>query len=184
MRIISGKLRGRQFDTPSGDTTRPTGDKVRGALFNILQSRLQGARVLDGFAGSGALSFEALSRGAASATLFETDAAAAALLRQNALKLGIAGQCDIRKQDFLVGAAALGNAAYDIVFLDPPYGAGLLEKVITFMDWQGLLAPGGIIVAEYSAANNMPADINGLAAYDSRIYGITALIFYRRQDSK
>ncbi len=182
MRIIGGSLRGRTFSAPEGMLTRPTGDRVREALFNILFGRVQGTTVLDGFAGSGALSFEALSRGAASATLFDVDAGAAQTLRRNAAALGLSGRCDIRSADFLQGAPALHGQGFGLVFLDPPYAAGLLDRSLELVGRHGLLSPGGIVVAEHSANAVLPGELAGLAAFDRRRYGIAALTLYKRQD--
>lgn len=179
MRIIGGSLRSRKFEAPPGISTRPTADRAKVALFNILGHRLAGARVLDGFAGSGALSFEALSRGAQSAVLFEADAKTAALIRWNAEALGVAGQADVRSMDFLAGAAMLAGREFDVVFLDPPYSAGLLERAIGVSE--PALASGGIIAAEHGAEQEMPQTVGSLVKSDSRKYGAIAFSFYTRQ---
>jgi 16S rRNA (guanine966-N2)-methyltransferase len=160
--------------------TRPTGDRAKVALFNMLHEKLAGARVLDGFAGSGALSFESLSRGAASAVLFEKDGQAAALLRRNAEKLGLAQLVDIRYADFMGAAAGLKEKLFDIVFLDPQYAAGLHCGAIKVSE--RLLAPGGIIAAEHGAADELPDSIGGLVKSDCRRYGAAAFTFYQRQE--
>lgn len=182
MRIIAGKLRSRKFEAPPGDSTRPTGDKARGALFNILHLLLENARVLDGFAGSGALAFEALSRGAAEAVLFETDSDAVRMLLENARSLGVLSQADIRHGDFLKGAAGLTGRIFDIVFLDPPYKAGLLVDAIAVSD--GLLAPGGVVVAEHSSDDALPDEIGNLVRTGMRAYGAAAFSFYKRREDR
>lgn len=179
MRIIGGKLRSRKFDAPTGDATRPTADRAKVALFNILCGIIVDAQVLDGFAGSGALSFEALSRGAAGAVLFETDVVAAALLRENAKSLGLSSQVDIRYGDFMTGAAGLSGRSFDIVFLDPPYKSALLEKAIVLAD--AVLAPSGIIVAEHSSEVNLPETAGALMKTETRRYGAVAFSFYKRR---
>jgi 16S rRNA (guanine966-N2)-methyltransferase len=182
VRIIGGKLRSRKFDAPLGNATRPTSDRAKVALFNILQGRLPCAQVLDGFAGSGALSFEALSRGAAMAVLFEQNGAAAELLRQNAAKLNIEEQVDVWHGDFISCSAELQGIQFDMVFLDPPYASGLLEEAIKAS--QRLLAPGGIIVAEHSSIGELPGCIGNLVKSDCRQYGAAAFSFYTRQDNE
>ena len=180
MRIIAGKLRSRKFDAPLGNGTRPTADRAKVALFNILQGIVENARVLDAFAGSGALSFEALSRGAAEAVLFETDAAVCKLLMNNAKSLGLLSLADIRCGDFISGAAGITGRLFDVVFLDPPYGSELLLKAVELSG--DLLAPGGVIVAEHGSDREMPAGIGSLVKTGSRIYGAIAFSFYKRQE--
>ena len=182
MRIIAGKLRSRKFEAPPGDSTRPTGDRARGALFNILHRLTENARVLDGFAGSGALSFEALSRGAAEAVMFELDRGTAQLLENNARSLGVLSQTEIRQVDFLAGAPALAGRIFDLVFLDPPYAAGLLTDAIEVSG--GLLAPGGVIVAEHSSGDTLPDTLGSLVKTGTRTYGAAAFSFYKRQEDQ
>jgi 16S rRNA (guanine966-N2)-methyltransferase len=181
LRIIGGRLRSRKFEASQGSSTRPTGDRAKVALFNILGGALEGARVLDGFAGSGALSFEAVSRGAAMAILFETDGAAAAKLRENAAKLGIEGYVEIRQSDFVTDAPRLaGIHEFDVIFLDPPYASGLMEQALAISE--SLLAPGGVIVAEHSSSAEMPDEAGSLVKNKSRRYGAASFTFYKRRE--
>ena len=182
MRIIAGKLRSRTIVAPPGSSTRPTGDKARGALFNILHGIIGNARVLDGFAGSGALSFEALSRGAAEAVLFEIDRAAAKMLEDNARSLGVLSQAEIHQADFFNGIQRLKGRVFDLVFLDPPYASGLLTKAIEIC--AGLLAPGGMVVAEHSSDDTLPDNVAGLIKTGTRTYGAAAFSFYKRQEDR
>ncbi len=182
MRIIAGKLRSRTIVAPPGSSTRPTGDKARGALFNILHGIIGNARVLDGFAGSGALSFEALSRGAAEAVLFEHDRAAAKLLQDNARSLGVLYQVEIHQTDFFTGVKQLSGRIFDLVFLDPPYASGLLIKAIEIC--ARLLAPGGVVVAEHSSTDTLPDTVAQLVKTGTRTYGAAAFSFYKRQEDQ
>lgn len=183
MRIIGGKLRSRKFEAPEGMSTRPTSDRAKVALFNILHDALDGARVLDGFAGSGALSFEAISRGAALAVLFDADEAAAALLKKNAEKLGIEESVEIRRADFMTDAPKLvGKYSFDIVFLDPPYASGLMEGALRIADL--LLAPGGVAVAEHSESTELPEAVGNLLPNGSRRYGAASFTFYKRRSDR
>ena len=135
MRIIAGKWRGRTIEAPPGQTTRPTADRVRETLFSMLASRLisfEELRVADLFAGSGALGFEALSRGAASATFVESDAKAATIIRRNAEKLGASAQ--------ILGNSALAlprSQPFDLIFADPPYAAGAGSAVVRAVEGAG-----------------------------------------------
>ena len=148
MRIIAGKWRGRPIEAPPGLATRPTADRVRETLFSMLASRLgtlEDLRVADLFAGSGALGLEALSRGAATATFVENDAAAAAAIRRNAEKLGASVQ--------VLGGSALAlprSEMFDLVFADPPYSPGSGSAVVESVMKAGWLAPGGWMSVETS----------------------------------
>src|SRR5205823_4537516 len=153
MRIVGGKLGGRSLAAPSGRDTRPTSDKVREAIFNILTHGIEGfsiedARVLDLFAGTGALGLEALSRGARFCQFVDDAAEARGLIRHNADALGVIGKCKIWRRD----ATRLGWAApqppFDLVFADPPYNKGIGEKALVSLVSGGWLAPGAIVVLE------------------------------------
>jgi 16S rRNA (guanine966-N2)-methyltransferase len=184
MRIVGGRFRGRAIDAPAGTATRPTSDRVREALFNILAHGvegfgLEGARVLDLFAGSGALGLEALSRGAAYCLFVEDDADARGAIRQNIEALGLTGASKLWRRD----ATKLGPASpmqpFQLLFADPPYGKGLGEAALDAALAGGWLAPGAICVLEERADAEIAARA-GLEALDARIYGDTALHFYRK----
>ena len=146
MRIIAGKWRGRIIEAPPGKATRPTADRVRETLFSMLASRLgsfEDLRVADLFAGSGALGFEALSRGAASATFVENDPAAAAVIRRNAAKLGASVQ--------VLGGSALTLTRaepFALIFADPPYVRGAGTAIVNAVEQAGWIAPGGWVSIE------------------------------------
>src|SRR4051794_3863493 len=150
MRIIAGDWRGRAIDALPGLATRPTADRARETLFSMLASRLgsfEDLRVADLFAGSGALGFEALSRGAASAAFVESDSSAAAILKRNAQKLG----ADERVRILRGSALALPpSESFDLVFADPPYGPGSGSAVVQSVSRAGWLAPGGWMSVETS----------------------------------
>ena len=172
MRIVAGRWGGRRLTTPKGLATRPTSDRVREALFSILGDRVQDARVLDLFAGSGALGLEALSRGAGRATFVERAPAAAAALRANVAALG--ADAEVVRADALrwLRAASAGERQYDLVFLDPPYrraarlGARLSELL------PAVLAPGAVVVAE--SDRRAPLELT-IHATDERRYGDTLI---------
>jgi 16S rRNA (guanine(966)-N(2))-methyltransferase RsmD len=172
MRVIAGQWGGRRLQAPPGAATRPTSDRVREALFSVLGDRVAGARVLDLFAGSGALGIEALSRGAAAATFVDSSGAAIRALRANLAALGAAPE--VRRQDalrFLAGASAAGRE-YDLVFLDPPYRlasrlGGELSAILP-----AVLAPGGAVIAESDRRD--PLDLE-LPLLDERRYGDTLI---------
>ena len=177
MRIIAGTHRGRRFAAPKGAHTRPTGDRVREALFDIV-GPVDGASVLDLYAGSGALGIEALSRGAAYTLFVDDGAEARALLRENAQTLGLAGVTRIFRRD----ATKLGPAhpveAFSLVFLDPPYGKGLAEKALLAAREGGWLKPNALIVVEEAAgAGFKPPE--SFAELERRGYDDTEFAFLR-----
>jgi 16S rRNA (guanine966-N2)-methyltransferase len=172
MRIVGGAWGGRRLQAPPGDATRPTSDRVREALFSILGDRVDGARVLDLVAGSGALGLEALSRGAADATFVDS---AAAPVKALAANLGMLGaEAEVRRQDALrfLGSARNQARVYDLVFLDPPYrlanrlGGRLSEEL------PHVLAPGATVVTE--SDRRRPLDLD-LPISDERRYGDTLI---------
>lgn len=172
MRVVAGRYRGRRLVAPPGDATRPTSDRVREALFSVLGPSVQGARVLDLFAGSGALGIEALSRGAAEAVFVDRAPKAIEAVRANLAALGIeAGVHRIEARAWLRAASARADA-YDLVFLDPPYRrAGELGRELS----EGLaavLAPGARVVTESDRRD--PLEL-GLPVSDERRYGDTVI---------
>lgn len=157
MRIIAGAWRGRTIDAPPGAATRPTADRVRETLFSMLGSRigsLDGLRVADLFAGSGALGFEALSRGASQVTFVENDSRAAATIRRNAHKLG-AGE---RLRILPTSALALPKSeGFDLIFADPPYASGSGTDAVAAVAAAGWLAPGGWLAIETARSEKVTA---------------------------
>lgn len=188
MRIVAGKFRGKHLLSPTGDSIRPTSDRAREAIFSILSSRLGpnlgGARVLDLFAGTGALGLEALSRGAASVVFVDTGAAARGLLRDHIEAFGAGGVAKLLRRD----AADLGPAGtmgpFDLVFLDPPYGKGLGEKALASLAAGKWLAPDAVIVFEESRESTLELP-PGFAIEFRREYGAAAvrLLSYERRGS-
>ena len=184
MRIVAGKLRGRTIAAPPGDVVRPTSDRVREAVFNVLahgDAKLEGARVLDAFAGSGALGLEALSRGAAFATFIDSAPDAIAAIRQNADALGVARECRVIRGDALQPPRA--DAPCNLVFLDPPYGfdrkAGerLAASALKQLAEAGWIADGATIVVELGGPFVPP---EGFTLTDERRYGRTRIAFLKK----
>lgn len=184
MRIVGGRFKGRAISAPPGRDTRPTGDRAREAVFNILEHAswspgVEGRRVLDLFSGSGALGLEAMSRGASFALFVETDAVARGVIRDNVEALGLFGATRIHRRDATdlgVKPAGLG-APFDLVFLDPPYGLGLGEKAIARLAPGAWIGPDALIVFE-CAAEETPAT-PGFDALDTRTYGAAKILFLR-----
>jgi 16S rRNA (guanine966-N2)-methyltransferase len=178
MRIISGQWRSRPVVAPKGDTTRPTADRTRETLFSMLASRLgsfEGLAVLDLFAGSGALGLEALSRGAASCTFVEHDAAALKALETNIEKLGAKAQSDIRRSSVL----SLGSAIkpFDVILMDPPYASGAGSVALDKLGRLGWFAPSAWISIETS--NKEDIDVKGFVIDNVRNVGKARLTLLR-----
>ncbi len=184
MRIVGGIHKGRTIAAPAGRDTRPTGDRAREAVFNVLahaewSPRLEGRRVLDLFAGSGALGLEAMSRGASFALFVETEAAARGAIRDNIETLGLFGTTRIHRRDATdLGPkpAGLGDP-FDLVFLDPPYHKGLGERALAGLRSGGWITNDAIAVFE-CAADEAPAT-PGFTMLDEHTYGAAKLLFLR-----
>jgi 16S rRNA (guanine966-N2)-methyltransferase len=189
MRVVGGRHRGRPLGAPPGDTVRPTSDRAREALFNILShgefatagQPFAGENVLDAFAGTGALGIEALSRGASRAAFIETDRAALSALRRNLAALDEDDSADIVAGDATRPPRAPYTCA--LVFLDPPYRSGLAAPALTALTAMGWLVPRAVAVVEIAAGEAFsPPD--GFTMLDERKYGAAKLVFLRRDGGK
>ncbi len=179
-RIVGGPHGGRRLRVPPGSATRPTADRTREALFSSLQSltELVGARFLDLYAGSGAVGLEALSRGAARATLVESDPRAVAVLRANAAALALPAEVvPLPVERFLAGLPPPGDPLYDVVVLDPPYSVDVDPVLLRLLPW---VAAGGVVAVERSARTPPPTWPDGLSPERTRRYGDTALWYGSR----
>jgi 16S rRNA (guanine966-N2)-methyltransferase len=185
MRIVSGEFRGKAIVTPPGDRTRPTSDRARQAVFNILEHAawspgVRDLRIIDLFAGSGALGFEALSRGAAFCLFVETDELARGAIRQNVDAMGLFGRTRVHRRD----ATDLGvrpgadGPAFDLAFLDPPYGKGLGETALAKLAAGGWLADGAVAMFE-RGSDEPDFDAPGFDKLDARDYGAARVHFLR-----
>jgi 16S rRNA (guanine966-N2)-methyltransferase len=182
MRIVAGTHRGRPIAAPDDQRIRPTSDRIRESLFNILHHRLgglAGRQVLDAFAGTGALGLEALSRGAAFVQFWDSDSVALSLARRNAASLGLVERSSFQRLDATRPPPATG--AFDLALLDPPYGKGLGGAALAALDAAGWLAPDPLIVIE--ADKSMPeAEPVGFKLLDSRDYGRTRIALIGRRE--
>ena len=188
MRIVGGQFRGRALATPGDDHTRPTSDRVREAVFNILAHgvadfSLDGVRVLDLFAGTGALGVEALSRGAAYCLFVEEDAQARGTIRRNVETFGLTGITKIFRRDATALGPAENRGTFGLVFLDPPYGKGLGERALASAAAGGWLMPDAVAVIEErkDAAIALPETFT---AIDRRSWGDTQVLFARYRDAR
>ncbi len=186
MRIIAGLARGRRLIPPVGRGTaiRPTADRAREALFNILgPETVAGAAVLDLFAGTGALGLEAISRGARRAVFVDLAPSALGIIRQNIALCGFSSQALVVRHDLLKslswGGRCPEDEGFEVIFLDPPYRQDGAERLLTGLLAQGLLAAGGTVVFEDHAAEHLPETAGRLRLFDRRRYGDTGFWFYR-----
>lgn len=183
-RIIAGAGKGRRLKAAAGETTRPTGARVRQSLFDILAPAIPGCSFLDAFAGNGSVGLEALSRGAAKVVLVDRSAAAVAAARENARALARAGgEVQVYRQEAstaLAGFADQGHR-FEVVYLDPPYESDLYEPLLEFVG-ERLLAEGGVAVAEHFHKRALPERIGALARTRLSRVGDHCLSFYRRGD--
>jgi len=181
MRIVAGAYRGRTLVAPKGHSTRPTSDRARQALFNVLEHApwgrsLVGLRVLDGFAGSGALGLEALSRGAAFCLLADNDPSARAAIAANLAALGCAERASVAGWDMSRLAPRGLETPFDLVFLDPPYRSGLAEAALAGLAAGGWLSTGALVVVERGENEGVLAAA-GYAALDERAWGKARVSF-------
>jgi 16S rRNA (guanine966-N2)-methyltransferase len=190
MRIVGGKHRGRRIEAPPGQDVRPTSDRAREALFNILihghlsadgTSPLPGARVLDAFAGSGALGLEALSRGAGHALFIESDARACAAIRANAKALGETANATVIPGDATKPPPCPG-APSNVVFLDPPYGRDLVTPALATLAARGWIANGAVCVVELAITDGLTLP-PGFTLLDDRNYGKARLLILKYQSA-
>lgn len=189
MRIISGRSRGRRLLTPKErrgrePLIRPTSDRAREALFNIIGPRVIGARVLDLFAGTGALGLEALSRGARGAVFVDDSTNACSLIAENSRLCQEEGRSRILRRNLRKTPTFLGKLSqeqpFDLIFMDPPYGKGFVGMLLYFLAREtSVLAADGMIIVEEAADTDLPGRCHGLGLGDVRIYGTTKFGFYQ-----
>lgn len=179
MRIVSGEFGGRPLKTLHGKTTRPTSDKVRGAMFNMIGPYFEGGRVLDLFAGSGGLSIEAVSRGMAHATLVERDRGAQAIIQENIKMTKSEKQFTLLKMD-AKHAIEQVEGPFDVIFLDPPYAKEEIVATIEALDERKLLSEDVMIVCETDKSVQLPEEIASVGIWKEKIYGISKVTVYVR----
>ena len=179
MRVISGKAKGVVLKTPDGMQTRPTADRVKEALFSILQFDLPGTKVLDLFGGTGQLGIEAISRGAKSAVFVDAGDAPCRLIKENLRRAKMEGEGRVIRADYLQFLAQC-REKFDIIFLDPPYAEVFLENAIKKISEIDILQSGGIIVAERPVEKVLDLEISGFSRSKDYKYGKTFLTLYRK----
>lgn len=182
MRIISGICRGRKLFSPKGRDIRPTADRIRESVFNILEPRAKNALVLDLFAGTGALGLEALSRGAAHAVFVDMSAASCSIVQQNIDHCRFSEKSRVFRRDIFKQALPLSVTAssFDLIFMDPPYHKNHVKTLVETYQISALLTDGGMIVAEHAAKEILPDILNGLDIFQQKKYSGTTVSFLTR----
>lgn len=175
MRIIAGTLKGRRLDAPDWSGLRPTSDRLRETLFNVLAPRMADARFLDAYAGTGAVGIEALSRGAAHVTFVEQDRRAQGLIQANLDRCGVENRYAIIRAGF-TGAAMRSAGGFDVLFLDPPYGAAVLSEALETA--APLAGSGALLVVEHAKRDGAPSQVSGLELTRDLVQGDSVLSFY------
>ena len=179
MRVISGKAKGVVLKTPEGMQTRPTADRVKEALFSILQFDLPGTKVLDLFGGTGQLGIEAISRGAKSAVFVDAGDAPCKLIKENLRRAKMEQECRVVRADYLQFLSQC-RETFDIIFLDPPYAEVFLENAIKKISEIDILQSGGIIVSERPVEKPLNLEIDGFSRTKDYKYGKTLLTLFRK----
>ena len=179
LRVVAGEFGGRPLKTLEGKTTRPTTDKVKGAIFNMIGPFFDGGRVLDLFSGSGSLAIEAISRGMSSAVLVEKDRRAQAVIQENIKMTKSEKQFQLLKMDAARALTQL-TGKFDLVLLDPPYAKEQIVANITQLEEQGLLAEEVMLVCETDMAVDLPEEISNFGIWKQKTYGISKVTVYVR----
>ena len=179
MRVITGKARGVSLKTPDGMATRPTSDRVKEALFSVIQFDIPGSRVLDLFGGTGQLGIEALSRGAKSAVFVDAAESACKLIQDNLKKTKLAEDAKVVRSDYMEYLRRC-KETFDIIFLDPPYAEVFLENSLNFISEIDILQTNGIIVTERPLDKELPWDFPGFTRSKDYKYGNTLITLFRK----
>jgi 16S rRNA (guanine966-N2)-methyltransferase len=178
MRVIAGSLKGRRLKAPTWDSLRPTSDKLRETLFNVLAARIAGARVLDGYAGTGAIGIEAISRGASMVTFVENDRRAATLVAENLAHCGVENGYAIVRARVEQAVENVPAGSLDIAWFDPPYDEPAEAVTVVIARTAELLAPDGVVVVEHAKRRELPKAAGALTRRRQIISGDSALSFY------
>ena len=184
VRIIAGTAKGIRLKTPKGMNTRPTADRVKESVFGILAADVVDAEVLDLFAGTGNLGLEALSRGAASATLVDKNIQSVKIMMENAILTDLSRAAVICREEVLAALRRLQAAgkSFDLIFCDPPYNLGFAAKVLSCLEANDVLRQGGIFILEHSRHEKLPEGLKRIVAYRSEFYGETVVSFFIKQE--
>ncbi|MHB9096120.1 MAG: 16S rRNA (guanine(966)-N(2))-methyltransferase RsmD [Eubacteriales bacterium] len=181
LRVITGRARGRKLKAPKGMETRPTSDRIKESLFNIIGDRIIDAIFLDLYAGTGAIGIEAISRGAGKSVFVESNLRTIKIIKENLELTGLAEQAEVLCRDVSSAIRMLskGERKFSIIFLDPPYLKDLVQQTLLKLDENHIIAPGGVIITESSKLDVLPEHVGQLARFRQERYSDTVLSFYR-----
>lgn len=181
LRVISGTAKGHKLKTIKGTTTRPTTDRVKESLFNIISGFVWGADVLDVYAGTGNLGIEALSRGAGSAVFIDKSQECSLVIKDNLTHTKLSDRASVIMGDVFstLNKISKNNKKFDIIFLDPPYNKNLVGETLKCIAESDIIKPEGVIVAEHDIDDEVPEELDGLLRYRQQKYGDTVISFYR-----
>jgi 16S rRNA (guanine(966)-N(2))-methyltransferase RsmD len=184
LRIIAGEAKGRKILSPQGRNTRPTSDRVKESLFNILGQEIPGSNVLDLYAGTGNLGLEAISRGASFCLFIDNDRDSIKTVEYNVKLLKYEEHCEVHNNDAVQALNIIGkrNMKFDVIFLDPPYHKNIIPKVVDAVARYGIMSDECIIAAEHDIKDVIPEKILNLSLVKRFIYGNTVLSFYRNME--
>ena len=185
LRVISGKARGLKLNTPKNEDVRPTTDRVKESLFNIINFNIMDSNVLDLFAGTGSLGIECLSRGASKCVFVDNSKESMAIVKSNIKKARVENESITMNIDFKGAILNLGNKGekFDIIFMDPPYYKNMFEDALSMVDQNNLLQEDGIIVVEHDTNDKFPESIGRLYKSRDKKYGKTTLTFYKMEEA-
>lgn len=185
MRVITGTAKGRRLKAPKGLETRPTSDRIKEALFNIIGTKVINVNFLDLFAGTGAIGIEALSRGADKAVFVEKNPKAVKIIRENLEITGLSERALVMVQeaDKAVDTLSVKGERFGMIFIDPPYLKGFEKESLKRIDSKNLLNPGGLIITESSKLDNMPEEVGRIKLFRQERYGDTVLSFYQSTEN-
>jgi len=185
MRVIAGDLRGRQINAVKGDNTRPTTDKIKENIFNIMGQFFDGGKVLDLFAGSGNLGIEAISRGAEHAIFVDMNFNAIKTIKENISNLKLQEKTDVYRNDAFkaLNVLAKKGSRFDIIFLDPPYGKILISDLLKFITENAMLNENGLIMCEYDAGQHVGLDETYISILKKEIYGTVEITIFEKVES-
>lgn len=184
MRVIAGLARGKRLKTAEGLSVRPTADRVKESIFNIIQFEVEDRHVLDLFAGSGGLGIEALSRGAADCTFVDASSEAIQVIKENVAACGFNDRCKIKKDNYDSFVANYNGEPFDLVFLDPPYSKGMVSHAISVLLTCDILSDRVIIMAESDREDELPEKVGPIEQKKTYCYGKTKVSIYRREEAR
>ncbi len=184
LRVISGIAKGHKLKTIKGISTRPTTDRVKESLFNIISGMIPGAEVLDIFAGTGSIGIEALSRGADFAVFVDKSSECTRVIKENLVHTKLMDKASVITGDIFIilNKISKNNKKFDIIFLDPPYKKNLVVETLKCIEKNAIIKPEGIIIAEHGFDDGVPDEIGGFTRYRCQKYGITVISFFKAMD--